>query len=590
MTLIRPTICILFCSLLWCAIGCDSDMPGAASNGDGTITDWSDHGGVEDWYADITSEVGLDFDHETGATGELHLPEIMASGAALFDFDLDGDLDIYLTNGADGLTRTVPRAELQTFSPASEGPTNRLYRQEDNGSFVDVSGESGLDDPSYGMGIAIGDIDNDGDPDVYLTNFGLDKLYLNLGDGTFKDVTEAAGIDVTGWSCSAAFFDYDRDGWLDLFVTRYVDYNPQHECSGFSGKADYCGPKAYPPVHDCLLHNNGDGSFTDVTDTAGISAAAAAGLGVNCGDLSGDGWPDIYVANDGYANHLWINQHDGTFVDSALVGGVALNWQGAAEAGMGVVTADLDNDLDLDLFMTHLHRETNTFYRNEGDGHSFVDGTAPSGLGPTSVAFTGFGTAALDVELDGDLDLPVVNGRVLLGEPVDGVQLDEPWNYYAEPNLFYLNDGQGNFQSSERMPSFCNPIEISRGLAMGDIDSDGDLDLLISNVQGPARLYRNVAERKGYWLIIEAVEPQTRRHAIGAVVTVNCADRRLMRTVTRAVGYLSSSQPAAHFGLGSATAVDSINVRWPDGTIEVFDGGPVDRTIRLVRGEGRIQP
>lgn len=580
------TIRFLFLACLVCAAGCDRDN----SSTDPGSSHASAPAAANDWFEEITQQVGLDFRHETGATGDLHMPEIMASGAALFDYDLDGDLDIYLTNGALGLSRSLSGEEARTFSPLPQGPTNQLFRQEADGTFVDVSSASGLGDPGYGMGVAIGDVDNDGYPDVFVTNIGQDKLYRNRGDGSFEDVTDSAGVDVTGWSSSAVFFDYDRDGWLDLFVTQYVQYVAHRDCSNFAGKADYCGPKAYLPDHDRLLRNNGDGTFEDVSEEAGIAATAAAGLGVTSGDLSGDGWPDIYVANDAYANHLWINQQDGTFIDNAMFQGVALNWQGGEEAGMGVVTADLDNDLDLDLFMTHLRRETNTFYRNEGEMQGFVDATATSGLGPTSIAFTGFGTAALDVELDGDLDLPVVNGRVLLGDLVDGVQIEEPWSFYAEPNLFYLNDGTGDFTSTTSMPSFRDPIEITRGLAMGDIDSDGDVDLLISNIQGPARLYRNVAPRQGHWLVVQAFDPAVNRDAIGATVTVHCGDQHFLRTITRAVGYLSSSDPKAHFGLGRATAIDKIVVEWPDGTAETFPGPKIDSAITLKHGEGEPAP
>jgi hypothetical protein len=608
----RTTIWILVLGFFVCANGCQRDdstadpgkksdpaenMPGENTPGENTTADENAAAPANsatnangDWFQEVTQEVGLDFSHETGATGELHMPEIMASGAALFDYDLDGDLDIYLTNGASGLSRSLSEEEVRVFSPQPEGPTNQLFRQQEDGSFVNVSDESGLDDTGYGMGVAIGDIDNDGYPDVFLTNLGNDKLYRNRGDGTFEDVTESAGVNVNSWSCSAAFFDYDRDGWLDLFVTRYVDYSTRQECSDFSGKANYCGPKSFRPIQDRLLRNKGDGTFEDVSEAAGIAAVAAPGLGVTCADMNADGWPDVYVANDGDSNHLWINQQDGTFADEALIQGVALNWQGVAEAGMGVVTADLDNDLDLDLFMTHLRRESNTFYRNDPDAKGFVDATSASGLGPTSVAFTGFGTAALDVELDGDLDLPVVNGRVLLGDKLDGVEMDSPWFYYAEPNLFYLNDGKGNFTNSTSMPSFCDQVEITRGLAMGDIDSDGDIDLLISNIQGPARLFRNVAPRQGHWLIVQAIDPVTKRDAIGATVTVHCGRQSYMRTITRAAGYLSSSDPRAHFGLGNAAAVDKIVVRWPDGAEEKFSAPNIDAAITLKRGEGEPAP
>ncbi|MCH7572182.1 MAG: VCBS repeat-containing protein, partial [Planctomycetes bacterium] len=339
------------------------------------------------WFTEITTDVGLDFIHETGATGELHLPEIMGGGCAMFDFDHDGDLDIYLITAND----TLPEAGI------ADHPVNRLYRQEADGRFTDVTAESGLGDGGYGMGVAIGDIDNDGHPDVYVTNYGPDRLYRNRGDGTFEDVTEAAGIDVDGWSCSAAFFDYDRDGFLDLYVTRYVDFDPRKRCSDAAGRPDYCSPKVFGPVADVLLHNNGDPGtpgFTDVSEQAGIASAAAAGLGVVCEDFNQDGWPDVYVANDLYANHLWINQGDGTFRDMAVIMGAAYNLHGQPEAGMGVVAADFHGHGQLVWFMTHLPTEINTLYRNLGGDVGFEDVTGSAGLGASSMEYTGFGTAA----------------------------------------------------------------------------------------------------------------------------------------------------------------------------------------------------
>ena len=530
-----------------------------------------------EWFQDVTAEMGLHFVHESGATGEKYLPEIAGSGAALLDFDRDGDLDVYLTTGSH---------ELRADSPA-ENPRNQLYRNERDGYFVNVTAESGLGDGGYGMGVAVGDIDNDGWVDVYVANYGRDRLYRNTGQGSFEDITAAAGIQVDGWSSSAAFFDYDLDGFLDLYVARYVDFDTRVTAFDEAGRRDYPGPREFPPVSDVLLHNNGDGTFTDVGRPAGISSARAAGLGVVCEDLNSDGLPDIYVANDGYANQLWINRGDGTFSEEAPMLGAALNLHGHAEAGMGVVAADLDGDSDLDLFLTHLAVETNTLYRNLGSGLGFEDASGQSGLGQTSMEYTGFGVAAFDADLDGDLDLAVANGRVKRGPVLGQAGIGPPWDIYAEPNLFYLNDGAGRFTlSCQEAGSLCARVEISRGLAVGDIDSDGDLDLLISNIEGKARLYRNQMPRKGHWLQVRALDPRLKRDALGAKVMVFAGGRQVVRSITSGFSYQSSSEPLAHFGLGPAAKVDRIEVRWPDGLRERFQGGAADRVITLLRGSG----
>lgn len=533
------------------------------------------------WFTDITEEVGLDFIHETGATGKLYMPEIMASGVALFDYDNDGDLDIFLTTGHKGL----PEKEIDN------APPNRLYRQESNGHFTDVTAESGLTNRAYSIGVAIGDIDNDGDVDMYVTNYGIDQLYRNRGDGTFEDITNASHIKVEGWSGSAAFVDYDRDGFLDLFVTQYVIDTLGKKCLDNAGRHNYCGPQSAKPIPDVLLHNNGDGTFSDVSKKSGIASVSAAGLGIVCEDFNEDGWIDFYIANDSYANNLWINQTDGTFSDEAFLMGCAFDMNGQEEGSMGIIAGDFDNDLDFDIFLTHLVRESNTLYKNLGAGLGFVDATSGSGLGWSSLGFTGFGAVAFDVELDGDLDIAVVNGRVMFDEPMAGVNVDPPWNMLAEPNLFYVNDGRGKFtEVKESTAAFTNPIEISRGLAIGDIDADGDMDMLITIEQGPVRLYRNDTPRSGHWLIIRARDPRYQRDALGAKVIITCSGRSQVRTIHSTFSYLSANEPVAHFGLGNVKQVDRIKVFWPDGLIEEFPATKVDQVLRLERGKGRRIP
>lgn len=527
------------------------------------------------WLVDVTDEVGLDFIYEAGATGKYYMPEIVGSGVGLFDYDNDGDLDICLTNGNLLLPDAARGGSL----------TNRLFRMEADGTLTDVTEASGLGDNGYGMGLAVGDIDNDGDLDIFFTNFGPDRLYLNLGDGTFRDVTEDAGIDIPGWSTSAAFFDFDRDGYLDLYICQYSINNPDAKCYDGVGRPTYCSPKSYRPVNDVLLHNNGDGTFRDVTEEAGLLIKPASGLGVICEDLDNDGWIDMYVANDGYMNHLWINQHDGTFLEFAAMMGCAYNLNGKAEASMGMVVMDYDNDLDLDVFITHLKDESNTLYTN--DGQAFLDDTNRRGLSISSLALTGFGVAAFDVECDGDLDLAIVNGRVSRRTPHPDSVVGEPWNWLAESNLFYLNDGAGHFVLNEkRFTHLTQPIEVSRGLAVGDLDGDGDLDLVVTNVGSRARMYRNDAPKQGRWLLVKAVDPRYKRDAYHARLTLSTADRAWVRTINPGSSYQSSIDPRAHFGLGSVDEIESLEVLWPDGLRETFKVECLDCAIVVRRGEG----
>ena len=529
-------------------------------------------------FTDVTNEVGLDFQHEPGVHGSYFMPEIVGPGGALLDYDNDGDLDIYLVNGAHHGTK----------GGSTVSPRNRLYRQEDEKAFEDVTGEAGLGDAGYGMGVAAGDLDNDGDLDIYLSNYGRDQLYQNNGGGTFTKISEQAGISNPDWGCSVLFLDYNLDNHLDIFVTNYLAWDPASVCPDRSGRQDYCGPESFPGVPDLLFLNNGDGTFTDVSGESGITAVASKGLGVVSGDFNNDQHPDLYVANDGEANNLWLNQGNGTFQDHGILLGAALNEVGRAEAGMGVAVGDVDNDENLDLFVAHLRKESNTLYRYAGD-FGFQDDSSPSGLGAASLPYTGFGAGFFDFDHDGDLDLAVANGRVTRGPLLTGKGTSSYWDHYAEPNFLFVNDGAGHFQSvGEQTADFCRSVENSRGLAFGDIDNDGDIDLLVANGGGRARLFRNDSRPAGRWLSVRAVDPELNRDALGARVIVVLGARRISRLIAPGYSFLSSNDTRAHFGLGAANQVDEIQVEWPGGATETFPGVQADKFVALRKGQSPL--
>lgn len=508
------------------------------------------------------------------------MPRIVGSGAALFDFDNDEHLDILL---------------IQNGGPKS-GLTHQLFRQE-TGRFVNVSKGSGLDIDGYGMGVACGDINNDGRDDVLVTEYGRARLFVNeTTDATprFVDVSESAGIINPMWGTSTCFVDFDRNGWLDIVIVNYVNYDPSRWCADEGGQQEFCGPNSFSGRTTKLFKNlgldeSGKVRFEDVTISSGLSARPGPGLGVFCADFDGDQWPDVFIANDGKANHLWMNQRDGTFREEAITRGVGYNSMGKTEADMGIAIGDVDGNGHFDVFVTHLTTETHTLW-SQGPRGLFTDRTATTGL--TSVAWrgTGFGTAMADVDNDNDLDLIVANGRVRRGRgPKLKTRSDlaEFWSPYAERDQLFLNDGTGTFEdASEDNLGLSFPATVSRGMACGDIDNDGDLDVLITRVGGPPLLLRNTNTSSGHWLNIKAIDPELNRDAYGAEVTVVIGEKRTMRWVNPGYSYLCSNDPRAHFGLGSAESVDSIEVIWPDGLVEEFPGGDVDRQIVLRRGKG----
>jgi hypothetical protein len=436
------------------------------------------------------------------------------------------------------------------------------------------------------MGVAVGDIDNDGYVDVYISNDGPDILYKNNGDGTFTDITDISGIENSGWGVSVTFLDYNLDRYLDVFVTNYVKYDTAVVCVDRVGSRDYCGPQGFQGYEDKLFRNNGDCTFTDVSVISGISDRPSAGLGVISADFNDDYYPDIYVSNDRQYNHLWINQKDGTFKDQALMMGTAINGLGMAEASMGIALGDVDNDHDIDLFVTHFGGETNTFFRNSGK-IGFEDETTPASLAVVSLPYTGFGTGFFDYDHDGDLDLAIVNGRVIRGPLLTKTEPATYWDHYAEPNLLFENDGSGKFQNvSSEAKEFTARVENSRGLIFGDVDNDGDLDLLVTNEGGRARLYRNDKAKKGNWIILRAFDPSMNREVYGAEISISLQKKRYLRYVNPGFSFCASNDPRVHFGLGDADRIDKITVIWPGGDKEEFKEINVNQVMTLNRGTG----
>jgi len=543
-------------------------------------------------FDEVAERVGLSFRHYNGMTGKFFLPEIMGAGAALFDYDNDGDLDVFLVQGAVLEPGSKPNGTLFPWRDA-ESPRGRLFRNDleigKDGSrklhFVDVTEKSGIVANGYGMGVAVGDINNDGWPDLYLTNLGSNQMYLNKGDGTFVDVTKKTGTDDVRWSTSATFVDYDRDGWLDLMVLNYATFSTSSSpnCYAATSARDYCTPRVFAAPGNRLFHNKGDGTFADATISAGVEKEFGHGLGVVADDFNDDGWPDIFVANDGDPNQLWINQKNGTFKNEALLAGVAVNRDGKTEAGMGVDAGDCDGNGTEDIFVTHLMEETHILFTNLGSA-LFEDRTRESGLGMPGSRFTGFGTLFFDYDNDGWLDLLVVNGAVQLLPEL--VRKGDP-NPLGQPKQLFHNTGKASFVevSEQAAPGF-KLLEVSRGAAFGDIDNDGDTDVLVTNNNGPVRLFLNQAGTRNHWLGLRLIG-KNGRDMLGARVDVVINKNRVLRRRTRTDGsYLSANDPRIIVGLGNVMQVEAIRVQWPDGSSEEWKTPSVDRYLVLKQGTG----
>jgi hypothetical protein len=507
----------------------------------------------------------------------------MGSGCAIADLDGDGRPDLIL------LTNAGPQSK----------STNKIFRQKPDGTFEDVSAGSGLDFPGWNMGIAIGDVNNDGKPDILITQLHGVKLLLNKGGMKFEDVTVESGLSNLQWGTSAAFLDYDRDGWLDLCIVNYVDYDPSQKCTAPAGHPEYCGPTMFPGSSSKLYRNRGKelardtnpkkprAAFEDVTVKSRIGEKPGPGLGIAVADFDGDGWPDIFIANDAAPNHLWMNKHDGTFAEEALSRGIARTTMGYAYAGMGIAVGDVDNRGLLDFYVTHLSKETNTLWKQGPQGY-FRDLTAAFGLNTTLWRGTGFGTVMADFDNDGWVDLALVNGAIAHEAQVRKKPgLAPHWEPYGERNQVFANvEGKKFRDVSHNNPAMCGYFTVARGLACGDIDGDGGPDLLVNAVGEKARLFKNVVKNRGHWVSVRAFDPTCNRDAIGARIVARAGGVQRVRLIGSGESYLSAGPLVAHFGLGSNGKVDEYEITWPDGTMERFTGSPADKSIELRKGGG----
>jgi hypothetical protein len=529
-------------------------------------------------YVDVARKAGIRFVHQNAASPEKFLVETMGSGCGWIDYDQNGLTDLYLVNGA----------ATEVYRPSGT-PSSALYRNNGDGTFSDVTAKAGVGAAGlFGMGVAVGDFDNDGFPDLFVLGYGACILYHNNGDGTFTDVTAKAGVANLGkWASSAAWFDYDNDGKLDLIIANYVDWSPERNfwCGDRGpGMRSYCHPDVYRGQPPTLLHNNGDGTFTDVSLRSKVGLKGGNGLGVVTFDYDNDGWQDIFIANDHLPNYLFHNNRDGTFEEVGYAAGVAVGIDGQFEAGMGTDAADTTGKGRMDLVVTHLDQQIARLYENQGDA-TFEDATFRSKLSYSTFRVSGFGTKFLDYDNDGARDLFMANGHVL-----DNIEKYRSGIRYAEPKMMFRNIGNGLFANvSDRLGSDFQLPVVSRGAAVADFDNDGDLDILVSNNGQAPQLLRNDGGNENHWLQLFLIGTRSNRDAVGARVKVIAGELTLFDQRKGGMSYQSAQDPRLHFGLGQQTRVDSVEITWPSGEITKLTHLNVDQIVSVQEGKGIVE-
>jgi len=524
-------------------------------------------------FKDIRMSAGISFVQDATQTEEKYYLETMGTGVGWIDYDQDGLMDLYF----------VQSAATDIYKPARP-LRSALYHNNGDGTFTDVTEKAGVGgEGHYGQGVAVGDFDNDGFPDLYITGYGSAILYHNDGNGTFRDVTAKAGVaDKDGWSTSAGWFDYDKDGYLDLVVCNYIEWSPQNNAwcgERRPGYRSYCHPDNYKGQKTKLYRNNHDGTFTDESDKSGVGKPESKGMGVVLADFNGDGWPDIVIANDTWPNFLFLNKHDGTFEDVSFVSGVAASEDGRYEAGMGIDAADVDGDGWLDIYVTHLDFELNRLYHNNHD-LTFDDYTYRSGIGNKATRLSGVAMKFLDYDNDGWTDILQLNGAML-----DNIHLYHSEVSYKEPLLMFRNLGRGQFDkvSDSLGPDFTRPIA-GRGLATADFDNDGDVDIVTNNRGDNPELLRNDGGNANHWLEVQLIGTRSNRDGIGASLKLVSGGFIQIKQSKGGMSYMSASDPRIHFGLGHRTKVDSLEITWPSGQADQLTDVPVDRIIALREG------